>query len=185
MGNGAQGGCQLVKGQRVDRIKFSIIDDKTRALLTSLTIQPFPFPLFLLQNSVTLLFRLTKRRVDLTYPSFQTLNLETQTKLIFREQQMDLEISHWYLRTGNFCFRFLKHKLNKVSTKEGRNCYSLADFLTKHSTTYIHFHQIRFQNAIMVTSSGATRKLLMLFICGLRFFFNEYMHYFVQANDIC
>lgn len=128
------------QSQIVGRIKFSIIDDKTRALLTSLSIQPFPFPLFLLQNSVTLLFRLTKRRVDLTYPSFQTLNLETKTKLILQEQQMDLEISHWYLRTGNFCFRFLKNKLNKLSIKEGRNCYSLADFLTKHSSTCIHFH---------------------------------------------
>ena len=129
MGNGAQGGFQLVKGQIVGRIKFSITDDKTRALLTSFSIQPFPFPLFLFQNSVTLLFRLTKRRVDLIYPSFQTLNLETKTKLTLQAQQMDLEISHWYLRTGNFCFRFFKHKLIKLSTKEGRNCYSLANFL--------------------------------------------------------
>lgn len=186
MGNGAQGGCQLVKGQIAGRIKFSITDDKTRALLTSFSFQPFPFPLFLLQNSVTLL--LTKRKVDLIYPSFQTLNLETKTKLTLQAQQMDLEISHWYLRTGNFCFRFFKHKFITLSTKEGRNCYSLANFLTKHFTTCIHFHsedQIRFQNAIMVTSPGATRKFLMLFICGLRFFCNEYMHYFVQANDIC
>ena len=44
--------------------------------------------------------------------------------------------------------------------------------------------KVRFQNVTAVLSLGATSNSLLLFICGLGFFYNEYIYYFVQVKNI-
>lgn len=96
------------------------IDDQTRALLTSLSIQPFPFPTISASGlSYSFFSALQEQKVDPTCPSSQAVNLETKTKLIFQAQQMDLGIAQWYLRPGTSLFSSLNPKLINLLPRKG------------------------------------------------------------------